>query len=184
MSFISAMTNYTCRRRSIKRNDCDCIRMKKNAFYEVSDMHIKGQRKSNNKNTQLIESMFYRFKEIEQAIKEARMDHKDCGRTGHAWINDPTATAAVDKATELKRVILPDGTEIAYPERWLKIVRATYQHLDSLQQKVFVVRYIKHLSWKECVALNISKDTFYSLLNDAVIFAKLAACQLGLMRVI
>ena len=37
---------------------------------------------------------------------------------------------------------------------------------------------------KECVALNISKDTFYSLLNDAVIFAKLAACQLGLMRVI
>lgn len=112
------------------------------------------------------------------------MDHKDCGRTGHAWINDLTATAAVDKATELKRVILPDSTEIAYPERWLKIVRATYQHLDSLQQKAFVVRYIKHLSWKECVALNISKDTFYSLLNDAVIFAKLAACQLGLMRVI
>ena len=156
MSFISAMTNYTCRRHSIKRNDCDCIRMKKNAFYEVSDMHIKGQRKSNNKNTQLIESMFYRFKEIEQAIKDARMDHKDCGRTGHAWINDPTATAAVDKATELKRVILSDGTEITYPERWLKIVRGTYQHLDSLQQKVFVVRYIKHLSWKECCLLYTS----------------------------
>ena len=78
------MTNYTCRRRSIKRNDCDCIRMKKNAFYEVSDMRIKGQRKSTDKNTRLVESMFYRFKEIEKAIKDARMDHKDCGRTGHA----------------------------------------------------------------------------------------------------
>ncbi|WP_298762681.1 hypothetical protein [uncultured Megasphaera sp.] len=147
-------------------------------------MNSKCQRKSSDKYTRIVESVFYRFKEIEKAIKDARLDCRCHGRNGHKWISDPTASAAIDRATELPSVVLSDGSEVPYPERWVKVVKATYTHLDSLQQKVFVIRYIKRLSWKECASLNISRDTFYNLLNDAVMFAKLAACQLGVMRVI
>lgn len=141
------------------------------------------QRKRGDKDTRRIEGIFYRIQEVRQAVAEARADNKAHGRTGDG-IKDPTGIEAVDRATELPLVVLDDGSIVEWPERWLMVYNGTYQHLDGLAQKIFTMRYVKRQSWKQAIADNIGSNTFYLTLREIILFAKMAACQLGVMRVL
>lgn len=143
-------------------------------------MPVKGQRSRQNALDRKVESIFFRAKEIAAAVKDTRLD-QDKGHNGNQGISDPTGAKAVTNITELPCVVLSDGTVINKPERWLKVVRGTYNKLDALQQEVFTIRYVKQLSWK---CASVPRDSFYKTLHEILLIGKMAACQLGVMHVI
>jgi len=102
------------------------------------------------------------------------------GGNGHAHISDPTANAAVKRATPLKAVYIttPRGEEkISKPESWLNVIDGTFRCYKSLLAgECMRDRYVKHekpesIMVKRC----ISRSSFYSwrdeFLRDAVLFA-------------
>lgn len=147
------------------------------------------QRKRGDRNGRTIEFMLYRQKEIERAIKIARIEeqsgHSGGNNTGHALISDPTATQGIKAAMELKRVILEDGDIIEWPERWIQVIDATYRHADKWERMVLKARYIHKeyapTTWKR---LHIGKSLYYTMRDNSLTFAEKAACQLGLLKVI
>lgn len=130
--------------------------------------------------------IFYRAKEIKDAVKSKRLDtgKTKTGGGGHAFVSDPTAMAGIAAATEVKAVILYDGIVIRHPEKWLQVVDSTYKHLDSLESEVAKSKY-SHDDYRDtCTRFGIGQSTYYCIINDCRIYAKMAACQLGLIRVL
>ena len=136
---------------------------------------------------QQIETMFRRQKQIEQAVFEAKNDsrgHTGGGGTGHTYVSDPTAMAAIRSAEELRSVTLDDGFVVRWPERWLRVIVGTYKNCpgDAGALKLRSDGY----RWDEaCAKLNsIGRTTYFSMLNHADNFALAAACQMGIVNVI
>lgn len=128
----------------------------------VMPMH-KLQRQSPDAVTRLVDYMFYHEKEIRRAVTRRKV----C--TG----ND----------AEVLKIALSDGTSVVYPDRWLTVIEHTYRHLEGLAPCVRE-KYMRK-DWKDIVTrLGISKDCYYNAVNEARTFAKCAACQLGIIRVI
>lgn len=125
-------------------------------------MH-KLQRQSPDSMTRLVDYMFYHEKELRLAVTRRKI----CTGDG----------------AEVSRIALGDGTSVVYPDRWLIIIDATYRHLEGLAPCV-KEKYMRR-DWKDIVTrLGVSKDCYYNAVNEARTFAKCAACQLGLIRVI
>lgn len=147
------------------------------------------QRKRGDRNGRTIEFMLYRQKEIENAIKMARLEeqsgHNGGNNTGHALISDPTAIQGIKAAMELRRIVLDNGDIIEWPERWIQVLQATYQQADKLEREVLVARYIrKEYAPTTWTRLHIGKSLYYTVRDDSLVFAEKAACQLGLLKVI
>lgn len=146
------------------------------------------QRAAIDSTTRHIELMFYREREIKRAVRLARENvtggHSG-GSNGHAFVSDPTALEGIRLATELKQVTLSDGVVIKRPERWLRLVSGVYEALDDISRRVATRKYHRRESWKATtVELGIDRNTYYTIVNDVRTLAKMAACQLGLIRVI
>ena len=102
-----------------------------------------------------------------------------------AFVSAPTALEGIRLATELKQVTLSDGVVIKRPERWLRLVSGVYEVLDDISRRVATCKYHRRESWKATtVELGIDRNTYYTIVNDVRTLAKMAACQLGLIRVI
>ena len=146
------------------------------------------QRAAIDSTTRHIELVFYREREIKRAVRLARENvtggHSG-GSNGHAFVSDPTALEGIRLATELKQVTLSDGVVIKRPERWLRLVSGVYEVLDDISRRVATGKYHRRESWKATtVELGIDRNTYYTIVNDVRTLAKMAACQLGLIRVI
>lgn len=146
------------------------------------------QRAAIDSTTRHIELMFYREREIKRAVRLAREnvtgDHSG-GSNGHAFVSDPTALEGIRLTTELKQVTLSDGVVIKRPERWLRLVSGVYEALDDISRRVATRKYHRRESWKATtVELGLDRNTYYTIVNDVRTLAKMAACQLGLIRVI
>jgi hypothetical protein len=152
-------------------------------------MHMHhNQRAAIDSTTRHIELMFYREREIKRAVRLARENvtggHSG-GSNGHAFVSDPTALEGIRLATELKQVTLSDGVVIKRPERWLRLVSGVYEALDDISRRVATCKYHRRESWKATtVELGIDRNTYYTIVNDVRTLAKMAACQLGLIKVI
>lgn len=139
------------------------------------------QRAAIDSTTRHIELMFYREREIKRAVRLARENVTG----GHAFVSDPTALEGIRLATELKQVTLSDGVVIKRPERWLRLVSGVYEALDDISRRVATCKYHRRESWKSTtVELGLDRNTYYTIVNDVRTLAKMAACQLGLIRVI
>lgn len=152
-------------------------------------MIIKGKRTPTDKIIRLIESMFYREREIRKAVKDARMDattpHGEWGQQSrNGFLSDPTATQAMKNMQEVPEVTLPDGFIVRYPERWLRVIDGTYSIFDDTGRQVLKSRYGWEAHFNTCQNLHIGSSTFYRIIETARNFAKAAACQLGLVQVI
>jgi hypothetical protein len=142
------------------------------------------QRAAIDSTTRHIELVFYREREIKRAVRLAR-ENVTGGSNGHAFVSDPTALEGIRLATELKQVTLSDGVVIKRPERWLRLVSGVYEVLDDISRRVATCKYHRRESWKATtVELGIDRNTYYTIVNDVRTLAKMAACQLGLIKVI
>lgn len=153
-------------------------------------MEIKGQRRRRGSDlTRHIEFMMYHRQEIKRAIAEERErqkgGHSGGGSSGHAFVSDPTALQGIKAATELISVNIDSGNVIKWPERWLRVIDKTYEQAGDLQRAVMQARYEDHeIATRTCMRLAIGKTLYYGLLDNALAFAGMAACQMGLMRII
>ena len=133
-----------------------------------------------------IERMFRREKEIKQAVWEAKNDshgRTGGGNSGHALVSDPTAAAAMHQVEEVREVTLADGYNVRWPERWLRVINATYDKYPA-SERAIRLRCSGYAYADACEELHIGKTTYYAMLNDADSFAFAAACQLQLVRAI
>ncbi len=149
-------------------------------------MYEKYQRTRKYGPHQKIEMMFRRQAQIEQAVYEAKNDsrgHTGGGNSGHALVSDPTASAALHQVDEVREVTLPDGYNVRWPERWLRVIDATYKKYPA-SKRALRLRCSGFTYADACEELHIGKSTYYAMLNDADSFAFAAACQLQLVRAI
>ena len=149
-------------------------------------MYDKYQRSRKYDPHQKIEMMFRRQAQIEQAVYEAKNDshgHTGGGASGHAFVSDPTAAAAMHMVDEIRTVTLDDGFVVKWPERWLSVIYTTYSRCagsaEALKFRCSGRGYVE-----ACNELHVGKSTYFSMLNDADNFALAAACQLDIVKVI
>ena len=136
-----------------------------------------------------IDFMFYREKEIREAVYQARLNMTVGGTLrliNATGIPDPTATQAVRNLTPLKSVTLSNGEIIEYPEKWLEVIDKTYKYCSTQKDcrlEVARRRYRSEDYRKTCRELNISDTARRRLLELVKIYAALQAVQLGLIQV-
>lgn len=132
--------------------------------------------------------MFYHESQIERALKEYRMD-TGRGHTGggnaHALVSDPTAIQGIKNATEIRSVVLDDGTTVKLPERWMSVIKATYGNTTGIEHAVLVKRYRERKTIDEISAdIGLSPSRVYEIHDDCLRSYVLAACvQAGILKV-
>jgi hypothetical protein len=148
--------------------------------------------KGTRKYGKLIERRFFQYEKIKQAVWEARNDsgaNKTGGNgSGHAFVSDPTANAAMRVVSLLPAVEIEVGkneTEtIKWPEKWLAVIEATYRRYEGgVAKKILHDRYKGETQVKTCMENFISKATYYFILKEIENYAMMCACQAGLVKV-
>lgn len=151
-----------------------------------------GQRQSRSRDSYMrkIDFIFYREKEIRDAVALARLTSGISSGTlklvNTGGISDPTAMQAVKNLTPLTQVILKDGEIIEYPERWLEVIDKTYSYCatqNDCRLEVTKRRYRSEDYRKTCRELNVSDSTRRRLLELVKMYAALQAVQLNLIYV-
>ena len=152
------------------------------------------QRQSKNRDYYFrqVDFIFYREKQIRDAILEKNLESKDNSislfpvANAHTF-SDPTASRALRNLTPLKFVKLRDGTMIKYPEKWIAVIDKTYNWCRRQQDCRFEVakrRYHNEDYRKTCIDLSISKSTLHRLLESVRMYAALQAVQAGLIKIL
>jgi len=138
-----------------------------------------------------VDFIFYHERKIRDAVIEKQLGKDNSislfpvANTHN--ISDPTASKALKNLTPLKFVILPDGTLIKYPEKWLAVIEKTYnwcRRQEDCRYEVAKRRYNNEDYRKTCIDLHISKTTLHSLLEKVRIYAALQAVQAGLLKIL
>lgn len=133
-----------------------------------------------------VDFMFYHEADIKKAVRERRMDS---GHTGKAtagksgYISDPTAQEAIRNVTPIKSIWVKD-TKVLHPEKWLYVIRATYEHLDNIQSKVARSRYHGENYQDTCIKLCISSSTYARIMAETRMYAAACAAQFGLVKIV
>lgn len=141
-------------------------------------------RNTGNKYTKTVEWHFFREKEIRQVVMEARLDSASTGNVPGKTISSPTENAAIRNVTPLSKVVLPDGSEVIQPEKWLVVIEKAYEGLTRKQKKIAKKRYRQKEGYtKTCLALNISQNVYFNTLIAIRNYAVIVAVQAGLVRV-
>lgn len=139
-----------------------------------------------------IEKRFYQYEKIKQAVYEARNDsgciHTNGNDGGRSLISNPTANIALKDIMPLKSVVINVGKNevetIKQPEKWMKIVEATYKKYENgIIYDILKFRYNGETYQKTCMELHISSSTYYQMITEAQHYALACACQLGLVKV-
>lgn len=143
-------------------------------------------------NSKLIERRFFQEDKIRRAVFEARHDSgggkTGGGGSGHAFVSDPTASAAMREVSPLRAVEIELGkneTEtVKWPEKWLAVIEATYRRYEKgVGAQILKDRYRGESPVKTCMENYISRTTYYSVVSEIDSFAMMCACQVGLVRV-
>ena len=136
-----------------------------------------------------IDFIFYREKEIREAVIQARLTMTANGslrKVSTSGVPDPTAMQAIRNLMPIKYVVITDGEIVEYPERWLEVIEKTYRYSakqNDCRAEVAMRRYKREDYRKTCADLNISDSTRRRLLELVKIYAALQAVQLGLIQV-
>lgn len=143
-------------------------------------------------NSKLIERRFFQEDKIRRAVFEARYDSgggkTGGGGSGHAFVSDPTASAAMREVSPLRAIEIELGkneTEtIKWPEKWLAVIEATYRRYEGgIIEQLLKYRYAGEPYQKTCMELHISSSTYYQMITEVQQFALACACQVGVVRV-
>ena len=142
--------------------------------------------------TAYIEKRFYQYEKIKRAVWEARHDsgaNKTGGNgSGHAFISDPTANAAMRESMPLYAVTIEIGKNevetVKQPEKWLRVIEATYGNYEGgIVGDLLKYRYNGETYQQTCMDLHISSSTYYQMITEAQQYALACACQVGLVKV-
>ena len=134
-----------------------------------------------------VDFVFYHESKIKQAVRERRLDSGShagkmtAGRSG--YISDPTAQTALHELTQIRYVYV-NGRKIDHPEKWLYVIRATYEHLNELQRKVAKSRYRGENYQETCCKLCVSQSTYGRIMTDTRMYAAAVAAQFGLIEIV
>ena len=151
------------------------------------------QRQSKNREIYFrqVDFIFYREKQIRDAVFEKRNNNRDSSAPiislFSGSISDPTASKAIKNLTPLKVVTITDGIIIKYPEKWLEVIDKTYrwaQRQNDLLYQAAKRRYSGEDYRKTCAALSISTSFFHQLLEKVRVYAALQAVQAGLIKIL
>ena len=150
------------------------------------------------KELRLLEKMFWHYNEIKREVEEIRAEmgyyqsHNSDGAasSNRAFISDPTASTALKRAGDIRKVIINSGKldedVIVEPEKWIVVVDQTikYSKKEPLMHEVLSRRFIKNEPMPTtCIDLEISKDKYYRVRDAGLYYAKECAIQLGLIKV-
>ena len=138
-----------------------------------------------------IDFIFYREKQIKDAVYEKRNGGRDTSfpmiSLFSSGTSDPTSSNALKNLTPLKFVTIKDGVLIKSPESWLAVIDKTYSWCKRQQDCRFEVakrRYHNEDYRKICIDLHISKTTLHRLLDMVRTYAALHAVQAGLIKIL
>lgn len=135
----------------------------------------------------LVGKILYNERNIELAIKEARMrttGHTGGAAGGHAYVSDPTAQTAVRLVSALKSVTLDDGWVVRQPERWMRVVKCAYASCYPYEAKAMRYYYGGHSAVSTGERFGMDESTVYRIRNEFLHLATELACQIDLVRVI
>lgn len=135
-----------------------------------------------------VKHVLYHLKEIVQLVDEARKESYGGGHTGgssgHAFISDPTANAAIKAVDELKSVVLSDGYVVRKPETWINVVTKVYEGVPSFERAVMQTYFGCDDRIATSEKYHISEATVYFYRGELLASMVAAACQAGLVYVI
>jgi hypothetical protein len=142
--------------------------------------------------------MFWHYTEIKREVEEIRAEmgyyqshNSDGGASSNrAFISDPTASTALKRVGEIKKVIINSGRidedTIMDPEKWVKAIDQTMIRTkrEPLIYEVLNRRFMKNEPMPTtCIDMEISKNKYYRLRDAGLYYAKECAIQLGLIKV-
>ena len=151
------------------------------------------QRQSKNRDYYFrqVEFIFYREKQIRDAVFEKRNNSRDSSAPiislFSGSISDPTASSVIKNLTPLKTVTITDAVIIKYPEKWLEVIDKTYswcKRQTDCRYEVARRRYNGDDYRKTCRDLHISETTNRRLLETVRTYAALHAVQAGLIKIL
>ena len=138
-----------------------------------------------------VDFIFYREKQIKDAVFEKRNGNKESSlpmiSLFSSGTSDPTASKAVRNLTPLKFVVLKDNVIIKFPEKWLEVIEKTYswcKRQPDCHYEVARRRYNNEDYRKTCIDLHISNPTRHRILEKVRIYAALQAVQAGLIKIL
>lgn len=148
----------------------------------------------------LIEFALSHINELRDAIVEKKAGasggHTGGTGSGHAFVSDPTANAAVRMVSPVDTVEVHFGPAICgerehlvvrYPEKWLKVAVQTKAHFAQEPDKGIALFYESKYNacdhWsRTCQKLRISRGSYYSYRKDVLYFAALFAVHEGILE--
>lgn len=143
--------------------------------------------------------MFYHEREIRKAVEDAREERETPDIRNGSGLPDPTVGEVIRRLTPVKSVFIGgneieingqmtvvDAVEVKYPERWLTVIDKTYAwckrqagcHYEAARKRYLGQGYVAI-----CMALNISQNVFFSLIEKIRMYAAIQAAQLNLICV-
>ncbi len=144
----------------------------------------------------LVEKRLGQYALIKKAVADCRADKNFNGKSGgkgKAYISDPTANTAISNVTPLACIVIEinkKSTKIKYPEKWLELGKAVFEHFANTNnininvKRLLYYKFIKHKNYNFiCTKLGISKSKYYKELDKILWFGISYACQIGLMKV-
>lgn len=115
-----------------------------------------------------IDYIFYHEQEIRLKIKEYREDPIRIPlaiKPSNKNYSDSTGNTVVRKLMEIRRIWLNDGRYLKKPEKWLKVIEATYSSSEKQTVQIARAQYSKKHREETCSLLNISLSMYYRKLN-------------------
>jgi hypothetical protein len=134
-----------------------------------------------------VKFMLTHFKQLEKEIVYERYKNHHGTNLGIRSIgkaSDPTYNEAENEMSDVKVVILHDGTIVHSPCEWLRIIKYVYENISVSDSRLMQMYFFDGQPWAEVIAeLEINKDTFYRRRDKIVSLVSIAAAQAGLVEI-
>lgn len=86
--------------------------------------------------------------------------------------------------SDVKVVVLRDGTIVYRPCEWLRIMKYIYENIPVSDSRLMQMYFFDGQPWAEVIAeLEIDKDTFYRRRDKIISLVSIAAAQAGLVEI-
>lgn len=134
-----------------------------------------------------VKYMLTHFKQLEKEIVYERYKNRrgtNLGIHGVGNVSDTTYNEALNEMSDVKVVVLRDGTIIYRPCEWLRIMKYIYENIPVSDSRLMQMYFFDGQPWAEVIAeLEIDKDTFYRRRDKIISLVSIAAAQAGLVEI-
>lgn len=134
-----------------------------------------------------VETILKNYRAIEQILKEVkglqRGGSTGGAGSGHAFVSDPTALAAIKHTEPITSITLFDGYVVRQPEKWLQVIKYLYFVFPKMEGKAVKYFYDGHTAIETSVKFETSERNFYYIREDFRQACVELACQYGLVQV-